>query len=53
MNETGFSNDQIEDIFDLIAEEYPELWILMAYDRALENATNLMLSVLWRTVAYG
>mgnify|MGYP003136894927 CR=1 FL=1 len=25
MNETGFSNDQIEDIFDLIAEEYPEL----------------------------
>ena len=25
MNETGFSNDQIEDIFDLIAEEYPKL----------------------------
>ena len=25
MNEAGFSNDQIEDIFDLIAEEYPEL----------------------------
>ncbi len=25
MNTTGFSDDQIEDIFDLIAEEHPEL----------------------------
>lgn len=25
MNATGFSADQIEDIFDLIAEEHPEL----------------------------
>jgi hypothetical protein len=25
MDATGFSNDQIEDIFDLIAEEHPEL----------------------------
>ena len=25
MNETGFSNDQIEDIFDLIAKEHPEI----------------------------
>ncbi len=25
MKSTGFSNDQIEDIFDLIAEEHPEL----------------------------
>lgn len=25
MNATGFSNEQIEDIFDLIAEEHPEL----------------------------
>lgn len=25
MNSTGFSNDQIDDIFDMIAEEHPEL----------------------------
>lgn len=25
LNSTGFSDDQIEDIFDLIAEEHPEL----------------------------
>ncbi len=25
MSATGFSNDQIEDIFDLIAEEHPDL----------------------------
>tara|TARA_B100000900_G_C20576174_1_gene715413 strand:- start:776 stop:1105 length:330 start_codon:yes stop_codon:yes gene_type:complete len=25
MNSTGFSDEQIEDIFDLIAEEHPEL----------------------------
>ena len=25
LNDSGFSDDQIEDIFDLIAEEYPDL----------------------------
>jgi hypothetical protein len=29
MSKFGIKNDELEDIFDLIAEEHPELWFFV------------------------